>query len=341
MRPPTSARPGRRGLVPLLVVLTLVSAPGRVDAQPAGKMARVGLVVTGALDAPETAPTVRAFREGLRERGYVEGSNLAVEYRAADGRTERFPALAADLAALGVDVIVVPNTLAARAARQATSSIPIVAFAMGDPVGDGLVASLARPGGNLTGLTFLGPELTHKRLALLKETIPRASRVAALWHPGAFGERTTTDMKAGTAAAARTLGLELRFVPVRSAGDLGRAFASIASERADAVLVFPSPLLFNERRRLAELAAKHRLPLMGNAREFAEVGGLVTYGASLTDLMHRATGYVDRILKGARPADLPIEQPTTFELVVNLRTARALGLAIPQAVLLRADQAVR
>jgi len=228
-----------------------------------------------------------------------------------------------------------------RAAQQATTTIPIVAGAMGDPVGDGLVASLARPGGNITGLTFLGPELVPKRLGLLKEALPKVTRVAALWHPGAFGERTTRDMLKGTEAAARALGVQLQLVEVRGPDELDRAFSTMAKERADALIVFPSTMLFNERRRIVALAAKHRLPSMFNNRESVELGGLISYGASITDLIRRAATYVDKILKGAKPADLPVEQATKFEFVINLRTAKALGLTIPQSLLLRADELIQ
>jgi putative ABC transport system substrate-binding protein len=323
------------------VLAVLALAPPPAAAQHAGKVARVGFLATAPLESRETVVLLEALRHGLRERGWTEGTNLVVESRSADGRIERFVDRAAELVRSNVDVIVAPNTPAARAARQATAAIPIVASAMGDPVGDGLAVSLARPGRNVTGLTFLGPELTHKRLALLKEALPRTGRVAALWHPGAFGERTTADMLRETEVAARNLGVQLRMVAVRTPDDLDAAFTRMVSERADAVIVFPSPMLYASRRRVMELAAKHRLPSMSNAREFAEVGGLVTYGANLMDLMRRATGYVDRILKGAAPAELPIEQPTTFELVVNLATARALGLTIPQPLLVRADDVIR
>jgi len=211
---------------------------------------------------------------------------------------------------------------------------------MGDPVGDGLVASLARPGGNITGLAFIGPQLVPKRLELLKEALPRVSRVAGLWHPGAYGERTLSEMMKEAEAAARTLGLHLRLVAVARPDELGQAFATIANEHDNALFVFPSPMLFTERRRIVELAAKQRLPSMSQDRGFVELGGLLSYGANITALSRRGAGYVDKILKGARPADLPVEQPTKFELVINLKTAKALGLTIPQSLLLRADQVI-
>jgi ABC-type uncharacterized transport system substrate-binding protein len=223
---------------------------------------------------------------------------------------------------------------------QATTTIPIVVPVMGDPVRDGLVASLARPGGNVTGLTFLGPELVPKRLALLKQALPTVSQVAALWHPGAYGERTMRDMMKETEAAARTLGVHLRLVAVQGPDELERAFSAIGGERADSLIVFPSPMLFLERRRIVDLATKHRLPSMAMGREFVELGGLMSYGASIADLSRRGATYVDKIIKGAKPADLPVEQPTKFELVINLKTTRELGLTMPREFLLLADDVI-
>jgi putative ABC transport system substrate-binding protein len=211
---------------------------------------------------------------------------------------------------------------------------------MGDPVGDGLAASLARPGGNVTGLTFLGPELVPKRVQLLKDALPNVSRLAVLWQPDAFGERTTTEMVRGTEAAARDLALTLRFEGLRAADELDRALSTIAAERVDALVVFPGPLLFNERKRIVELAARYRLPSMFVAREFVELGGLISYGASIDDLIRRSAIFVDKILKGEKPSDLPVEQPTKFELVVNLRTAKALGFEISGSLLARADEVI-
>ena len=320
----------------------LLAAPLAAGAQQAaGKVPRIGILLTGSLDSPESRAVLDAYRNGLRERGYVEGQNIVIEKRAADLKIERFPSLATELVRLKVDIIVAGNTAAARAARQATTTIPIVAATMSDPVGDGLVASLARPGGNVTGLTFLGPELVPKLLALLKEALPKASRVAALWHPGALSERTTQDMLKQTEAAARSLAVHLQLVGVRSLDELDRAFSTMARERADALLVFPSPMLFNGRRRILDLAAKHPLPGMFNAKEWVELGGLISYGASLTDLFRRAATYVDRILKGAKPGDLPVEQPSKYELVINLKTAEALVLTIPPALLGRADEVIQ
>ena len=257
-----------------------------------------------------------------------------------DSRIERFADQASELVRLKVEIIVASNTPAARAAQRTTDTIPIVVPVMGDPVGDRLVASLARPGGNITGLTFLGPELLPKRLALLKEALPTASRVVALWHPGAYGERTMSDMMKETEAAARTLGVQLRLVAVQEPDELERAFSTIAGERADALLVFPSPMLFVERRRIVDLAAKYRLPSMAMGREFAELGGLIAYGASIPGLFRRSATYVDQVIKGAKPADLPVEQPTKFDLVINVKTAQALGIDVPSQLLARADEVI-
>jgi putative ABC transport system substrate-binding protein len=318
----------------------VVAWPFDVYAQQPAKVARIGYLVTSSFESPEAQATLSAFRQGLREHGYLEGQNILIEYRAADGRIERFPRLATELARLNLDLILAPNTPAALAAQQATNTIPIIVPAMGDPVGDGLVASLARPGGNITGLTFLGPELAAKRLGLLKQALPNASRVAVLWHPGAFGERTTTDMLKSTDDAARTLAVELQFVEVRGADEFDRAFSEMARNHADALIQLSSAMFFLERTRIVDLATKHRLPSMFAAREFVEVGGLIAYGASINDLFRRSAADVDKILKGAKPADLPVEQPTKFELVVNLKTMRELGLTISRDFLLLADEVI-
>jgi len=314
--------------------------PLSVNAQPSAKIPRIGLMVTGSLQSPEARVQLDAFRQGLRQLGYTEGRNIAIEYRGADGRIERFPNLAAELVRLEVDLIFAANTRAALAARQATSTIPIVSAVMGDPVEDGLVASLAQPGGNVTGLTFLAPELTAKRMQLLKDALPNVSRVAALWHPGAYGERTMDDMLKATEAAARTLGVQLQLIEVRAAGELERAFSTMMKERAEALFLFPTPMLFLARRRIIELAATNRLPSVSQAREFVELGGLIAYGANINDLFRRSTVYVDKILKGAKPADLPVEQPTRFELVINLKTAKTLGIDLPLGLMIRADEMI-
>jgi putative ABC transport system substrate-binding protein len=329
----------RREFITLLGAAA-VAWPLAARTQQGAKVARIGYLLTGSLETPAMRSTVDAFRQGLREHGYVEGQTIVIEYRSAEGRIERFPQLAGELAALQLDLILAPNTPAARAVQRATTTIPIVAPVMGDPVGDGLVASLARPGGNITGLTFLGPELVAKRLGLLKQALPSASRIAALWQPGAYGERTTREMLQATDAAARNLAMQLQLVEVRGAAEFDGAFSAMIGNRADALIVFPSPLLFSERKRIVDLATKHRLPLSAQAREFAELGALMAYGASITDLHRRSATYVDKILKGANPADLPVEQPTKFELVVNLKTAKALGLTISESFLLVADEVI-
>ena len=304
------------------------------------RVPRIGFLTTGSLELPETLVMTDAFRQGLRELGYVEGTNIIVDFKAADSQIERFADQAKELVQLSVDVIVASNTRAGLAARQATATIPIVVPVMGDPVKDGLVSSLARPGGNITGLTFLGPELLPKRLALLKEAVPNASRVASLWHPGAYGERTMRDMVEQAEDAAKTLGVQLRFAAVQGPDGLESAFSTIVQERADAVIVFPSPMLFTERRRIVDLAVKDRLPLMAMGKEFAELGGLMAYGASIPGLMRRSATYVDKIINGAKPGELPVQQPTKFDLVINTRTAKALGLDIPPSLLARADEVI-
>jgi putative ABC transport system substrate-binding protein len=241
---------------------------------------------------------------------------------------------------LKVDIIVAWSTPAAQAAKKATNSIPIIAAVMADPVGDELVASLARPGGNVTGTTFLGPELVAKRLQLLRDVVPGLTRVAALWHPHAYGERTMANVVKDIEAAARTLGMQLQLAPADGPDEIASAFSMMAKEHAGAVIVMPSPMLFGEHRRIVELAAINRLPGMYQAREFVDVGGLMSYGANLDDLFRHTATYVDKILKGAKPADLPDERPTKFELIINLKAARAVGLTINRDILLVADEVI-
>jgi putative tryptophan/tyrosine transport system substrate-binding protein len=314
-----------------------LSAPLAAEAQQAPKVARIGYLA-GNLAATPHRP--EAFREALRDLGYVEGRNVVIEYRDAEGKIERFPALAAELVALKVDVIVAAGTPAALAAKQATRTVPIVLAAVFDPVTSGLVTSLARPGGNVTGTSTLAPELVGKCLEHLKQVVPGVSRVAVLWQPGAFGERTEKDMLKAAEVAARALGVRLQFVEARGPEDFDRAFSDMTRARAGALNVLPSNMFTNERRRLVDLAAKNRLPAVYPWREGVDAGGLMAYGANFADLYRRAATYVDKILKGAKPGDLPVEQPTKFELVINLKTAKALGLTVPQSVLLRADQVI-
>jgi ABC-type uncharacterized transport system substrate-binding protein len=322
------------------VISLAVAGPVAVQAQQTKRVPRIGFLATGSLKAPETRAAFDAFSQGLRELGYFDGENIIIEVRAADSKMERFPALAHELIGLNVDIIVALNSLSGLAAQQATATIPIVVPVMGDPVEDGLVASLARPGGNVTGLTFLGPRLISKRLALLKEALPSASRVAALWQPRAYGERTMNDMMRETETAGTALGLHFRLVGVQSPDDLNRAFSIIGAERTDAVMVFPSPILFNGRTRIVDLALQLRLPLISMSNEFVKLGGLMSYGADVIDFIRRGAIYVDKILKGAKPADIPVEQPTKFELSINLKTAKEIGIDIPGTLLARADEVI-
>jgi putative ABC transport system substrate-binding protein len=312
-------------------------APLAAEAQQAAKVARIGYLGPSMAANPHLE---EAFRQGLRDLGYVEGRNVVIEYRDAEGKLERLPALAAELVALKVDVIVTPGTLATMAAKRATTTIPIVFPAVGDPVTEGLVTSLARPGGNVTGLSVLALELVGKRLELLTQTVPGVSRVAVLWQPGAAKERTEQDTLKEAEVAARALGLRPQFVEARGPADFDRAFSDMTRARAGALTVLPYGLFIYERRRIVELAAKNRLPAVYGAREIVDAGGLMSYGPDLADLWRRTATYVDKILKGAKPGDLPVEQPTKFELVINLKTAKTLGLTIPQSVLGRADQVI-
>ena len=310
-------------------------SPLAAEAQQAPKIARIGY-----LGGVSAVPQIReAFLQGLQDLGYVVGRNVVIEYRDPEGKYERLPVLAAELVALKVDVIVVSGTPMALAAKQATRIIPIVFVAV-DPVSSGLVSSLARPGGNLTGLASLIPDLVGKCLELLNQAVPGVSRVAVLWPPGALGERTEKNMLTGAGEAGRALGVRLQFVEAPRPADLDRAFSEMTRARAGALAVLPSTILVRERKRLVDLAAKNRLPTIFTQTEFVDAGGLMGYGPSVADLYRRAATYVDKILKGAKPADLPIEQPTTFELVINLKTAKALGLTIPPSLLARADRVI-
>lgn len=332
-----SGAPVRIGLKVLVVVLTLglFAAPLAAQTQASGKVPRVGYVFSRVSSADQRVWD--AARQGLRELGYVEGQNITVEVRWAEGRSERLPDLVAELVRLKVDVLVVGGTPAALAAKNATRTIPIVFLGVGDPVGSGLVASLARPGSNLTGLSLLNPGVSGKRLELLKECLPGISRVAVLTNPGnpihaVYWRETLT--------AAQTLGLQLQPMKVRAPEDFDEAFRAAISGRASALVAFDDPLTVAHRARLVALAARYRLPSMYGFREFPDVGGLLSYGPNLLDQYVRTATYVDRIFKGARPADLPVEQPTKFELIINRRTAETLGLAIPPSVLVRADQVI-
>jgi putative tryptophan/tyrosine transport system substrate-binding protein len=312
-----------------------LAAPLAAEPQQAGKVSRIGYLSAGALP---TYPTFEnAFREGLRELGYVEGRNIALEYRWAEGKYERLPELAAELVRLKVDVILAVSTPAAQAAKAATRTIPIVFTLVADPVASGLVSSLARPSGNITGLPSLSSEIIGKQLELLKETVPRVSRVAILQNPDASSHPFMVREAAG---AARALGVQLRVLGARNPNDLHAAFTAMTGDRTEALLVLADPFFRTHGARIADFAAKSRLPSLSGEREQTEAGGLMSYGLSRLDMFRRAAIYVDKILKGAKPADLPVEQPTKFELVINVKTAKALGLTIPPSLLARADQVI-
>jgi len=330
----------RRPVLSVILVLGLLAAPLVAKAQQPAKVPRVGLLLTPSAEHPIAQASLAAFRQGLRERGYVEGQTIVIEPRFAPERLERYRDLVAELARLKVDVVVVGSTGMALAAKQVTTTIPIVAAVMADPVRDGLIASLARPGGNITGLTFFAPALIAKRVQLLREAVPGASRLAVLSHPGVYSEQTMRDMLEGTEVAARTLGLHLQLLEARSPNEFGRAFSAMATDGANSLIVFPSPMFYAEHRRLVDLATKHRLPTIYAFKEAVDAGGLMSYGTNIPELLRIAATFVDKILKGAKPADLPVEQPTKFELVINLKTAKALNLTIPPSVLARADEVI-
>ena len=307
------------------------------EAQPAGKIYRVGfLSPTSASDAGNPG-RLGALQEGLRELGYTEGQSIVIESRWAEGKYERLSSLATELVRLKVDVIVTYAPPAIQAAKQATATIPIVMAGVIDPVATGLVTSLARPGGNVTGLSLMAPELVGKQMEILKEVVRMVSRVALLGNPANAGNAPQVRYAQD---AARTSEVRLQTVEARGSGDIERAFAAMTRERAGAVIVLVDAMLVDHRSRIADLAAKHRLPSVYGLRDHAEAGGLLVYGGRDRDRFRRAATYVDKILKGAKPGDLAIEQPATFELVVNLKTAKALGLTIPQSLLQRADQVI-
>jgi putative ABC transport system substrate-binding protein len=312
----------------------LLAAPFAADAQSTGKIARIGFLTT----AQVSEAVDMAFRQGLRDLGYVEGRNVVIDYRSAHGNAERLPDLAAELAALRVDVVVAVTNPAIAAAKQATATVPIVMVVAVEPVIAGFVGSPSRPDGNITGLTFdVTEETWAKRMSLLKETVPKVSRVLVFWNPDYPPNRArwTTIEDAG-----RSLNVTLLSAEIQGISDVGKGFVTV-KRRAGALFVLGDPLLFSFRVDIANLAAKHGLPSMSPYREAAEAGGLMAYGANLPDQFRRAAAYVDNILKGAKPADLPVDQPTKFELIINLKTAKALGLTIPQSLLLRADEVIQ
>ena len=321
-------------LIELVLALVLVLSPLAADAQQATKLAKIGLL---SITTPAVvAPNIEAFRQALRELGHVEGTTFVLEVRYGEGRVERLSELAHELVGLKLGVIVATSDVVIAALTRETQTIPIVMVISTDPVGTGFVASLARPGRNVTGLSNISPELSGKRLELLRQAVPGLSRVAALWNPDIRG--AVLDYKE-TEGAARLMGLELQSVEVSRAEDLDRAFSAVTKQRAQA-LVLPgvNPVGFMNRGKIATFAQRSRLPAMYPTREYVDSGGLMSYGPSLSDQFRRAATYVDKILKDAKPADLPVEQPRKFELVINLKTAKAIGLTIPQSILLRADQ---
>lgn len=309
-------------------------APPLAAAPPPGKTFRIGILSNVPPSDPQGATLWGAFTQGLRELGYVEGQNFTIEHRSSEGKYERLPGLAAELVGAKVDVIVVPASQNALAARQVTRTIPIVVAGSVDPVKDGLVASLARPGGNVTGLTgFVGPEIGGKRLGLLKEALPRVTRVAVLSNP-AYQYRFLDELE----AAARALKLQLQMVEAREADEVERAFATLSRKRPDALYVVGDGAMILRRAQIVALAIRHRLPTMFAGRDDVKAGGLMSYGPSGRALFHRTATYVDRILNGANPGDLPVEQPSRFDLIINLKTAKALGIGLPPALVVRADE---
>ncbi len=321
----------------ITLVLAILALPGASNAQRSANIPHIGILWFGS-PVVGPSPLLEAFRHGLHDLGYVEGQNIAIEARHAAMRAGQLPELAANLVSFKVDIIVAVGDAAINAARHATSTIPIVMVASADPVGAGFVASLARPGGNLTGLSALSPELSGKRLELLREAIPGASRIAILVNP--TDPAQILDVRE-LQTAAQALGVQLQTLVVRGLDEFDTAFAALTGERAEALLVLEDPLTVTYRIRIVDLVAKSRLPAMYAVREFVDAGGLMAYGPSLPDLFRRAAYYVDRILKGAKPGDLPVEQPVKFELVINLQTAKTLGLALPSSLLFQANEVIQ
>jgi putative ABC transport system substrate-binding protein len=320
------------------LVLALLAVPLAIEAQSAGKVYRIG-VLSPFPSSYGPGPSFEAFRQTLGELGYIDGRNVALEYRWAEGRTDRLPALAAELVRLGVDVVFSAwSTPAALATKKATSTIPVVFAGVGDAIGVGLVASLARPGGNVTGSTFITEETIGKQLELLKEVAPRIARVGVVVNPGnpVYG-----PVLKASEAPARALSLQLRVVGVQGAGDLDGAFRAATRERVDGFVVLRDPVLVTNQSRLLTLVASTRLPAMYGMREFVDNGGLMSYGPSLVEMYRRAAYLMDKVFRGVKPTDLPVEQTTKFDLVVNLKTAKALGVTVPQSVLLRADEVLQ
>ncbi len=329
-------KPVNKKILVSILAVVILAFVHPAEAQQAKKVPRIGFLFGSSLSA--NSARHEAFRQGLRELGYVEGKNIVIDWRSAEEKLDRLPALAADLVRLKVDIVLTGGSSPTRAAKEATTTIPIVMAQDADPVGSGFVASLARPGGNITGLSTLAPELSGKRLEILKEVVPKLSRVAVL---GNSTEPGNAQMLGETERAAVVFGVKLQYVDVLSPKDIETAFRTASKARADAVLELPSFVFNSHRTEIANLEVKSQLPAVYPQREFAEDGGLMSYGVSYTDLFRRAATYVDKILKGAKPADLPVEQPTRFEFVINLKTAKALNLTIPQSVLFRADRVIK
>jgi ABC-type uncharacterized transport system substrate-binding protein len=324
----------KAALASLLFAGAVLALAVTAEAQQPAKVRRIGFLSPTSADS-----RVEAFRQGLRELGYEEGRNIRMEYRWANGRFEQLPDLAMELVRLKVDILVAVVTQASIAAKKATSTIPIVMIGVADPVGSGLIASLARTGANITGTSSRTSEIVGKQLELLKETLPKISRVAALWNPAnpifQAIQRTEAD------DAARALGVRLQLVEARGPDEIDRAFEAVARERTRAVLVLNDPIFTAEGKRIADVSANHRLPTVSGTLEYSEAGGLMAYGPSFPDMYKRAAIYVDKILKGAKPADLPVEQPTKFEFIINLKAAKQIGLTIPPNVLARADRVIK
>ena len=322
------------GVFALVIAFTLSAAV--IEAQQTKKVPRIGLLSSNR--PSPMPPVIEAFRRGLRELGYVEGQNILIEYRWAEGKDERYAILASELVNLGVDVIVTQGTAATVAAKQATNTIPIVVGGAGDLVGEGLVASLARPGGNVTGLTSVNPDLSAKRLQLLREAFPKVVRVAVLYHGGPGGDQ---EELRETQTEAKKLGVEIQALHVLEPDQFQRAYAAMTKERAQALIIFSGSFTVFHRTALLELAAKIRIPTMCGPPEWSEAGGLISYGHDRRDQSRRAATYVDKILKGTKPADLPVQQPMKFELVINLKTAKQIGVTIPPTVLAQADRVIK
>jgi putative ABC transport system substrate-binding protein len=320
----------------IVIGALLLALSFTAEAQQPAQTPRIGILMSG---SPEPRrPLTEAFREGLRDLGYLEGQNIAIEYRFSEGRDERLPDLAAELVQLKVDAIVTSGIPPALAAKKATKTIPIVMGVVGDAIGTGLIDSLARPGGNVTGLTLVGPELSGKRLEILKETVPKLSRVAVLLNPANPG---TALYRKELELAARSLGVELHILEARRANELANALSATKMRRVQALVTLNDTMFFSQQVQIANLAAKSGLPAMFPETEYVNAGGLMSYGPNLPDLFRRAAMYVDKIVKGAKPADLPVEQPIKFEFIINLKTAKQIGLTIPAEVLARADKVIK